>query len=232
MSTLDDTYTLSIIEWVYNIDMTTTLTQHLIVMATNAIALIQKEAATFVAKQKIGYDGLNTDLITTADIAAQNMYQQYIETEFPEEGIIGEESLNKIAVNYKYFTIDPLDGTKAFGRKQSNNVGTACVGDVNTGELYYFGPDQHPTRKRFGVESLLDTPICQTGDELATMYVSLRKHTEEYPCLVQDLVNKNRGGIFKDISIENGSIGIQFTRLWKGEVGMIIMNQLLKLLGI
>ncbi len=214
----------------YNIDMETTLTQHLITMATQAIDIIQKETATFVAEGKTGYDGLDTDLVTTADIAAQNMYQEYIEKFFPDEGIIGEESLHKVGGNCRYFTIDPLDGTKAFGRKQSMNVGTmiahvdefglvdaVCIGDINTGELYYFGPDQKPTRKRFGVESTL-------GLQTSATCVSIRKHPEEYPLIIQDLIYKRRGGIYADINIENGSIGIQMARLWKGEVGMIIIE--------
>ena len=85
--------------------MNLTLTQHMITMVNQAIALIQHEAAVFIATQKTGYDGLNTDLVTTADIAAQAMYQKYIENHFPNEGIIGEENLHKVGTNHRYFTM-------------------------------------------------------------------------------------------------------------------------------
>lgn len=212
-----------------------TLTEHMIIMAEQAILTIQTEAATFVATQKRAYDGKDDDLVTTADLAAQAGYETYIEQHFPDEGIIGEENLAKPSNNGCYFTIDPLDGTKAFGRRQSTGVGTmiahvdergivdaVCVGDVNTGELYFYGPDQEPTRKRFGIPTTL-----VTNDVLPVLtktYVSLRKHTEEFPRLIQDLVRQDRGGIFKDITIECGSIGIQMARLWKGEVGMVVIE--------
>jgi fructose-1,6-bisphosphatase/inositol monophosphatase family enzyme len=72
-----------------------TLIQHMIYMAEKAIQIIQTEAATFVATHKTAYDGESDDLVTTADIKAQAMYQAYIETHFPDDGIIGEENLNK-----------------------------------------------------------------------------------------------------------------------------------------
>ena len=51
-----------------------------------------------------------------------------------------------------FFTVDPLDGTKAFVRRQSHGVGTmvalveqgrvvsAYVGDINTQEIYGYRP--------------------------------------------------------------------------------------------
>lgn len=207
----------------------------MIIMADKAIDIIQKETANFTAKVKTSYGGKDDDLVTTADFAAQDMYQEYIEKYFPNDGIIGEENLNKESKNGRYFTIDPLDGTKAFGRKQSNGVGTmiahvdefgkvdaAVVGDINTGELYFFGPDQVPTRRRFGVKSELTKLSFK---KLKDTYVILRDHPEEYPLLIQDVIRqKSRGGIFKDLSIESGSIGIILAKLWKDEVQMVVIK--------
>ncbi|MBC7981952.1 hypothetical protein H7X65_02640 [Candidatus Parcubacteria bacterium] len=214
--------------------MKLTLLQHMKIMADRAIDIIQKETVNFVAKVKTGYDGADDDLVTTADIAAQDMYQTYIEEHFPDEGIIGEENLNKKSLNGRYFTIDPLDGTKAFGRRQSSGVGTmiahvdehgvvdaAVVGDINTGELYFFGPEQVPTRRRFGTE----TPLTkQSAHELKNVYAILRDHPEEYPPLVQDLIKDTKGGMFKDITIDSGSIGTTLARLWKDEVQLVVIS--------
>ncbi len=204
------------------------------IMAENAIEIIQKETANFTAQIKTSYAGIDDDLVTTADIAAQDMYQKYIEAHYPDEGIIGEENLNKPSANGRYFTIDPLDGTKAFGRKQSSGVGTmiahvdefgnvdaAIVGDVNTRELYFFGPGQLPTRKRFGVESELTKTSLH---ELRNVFAILRDHPEGYPLLIQDMVRTTRGGIFKDITVDNGSIGTTLARLWKDEVQLVFLK--------
>lgn len=74
---------------------------------------------------------------------------------FPGFGIIGEEDSLLIpsddGVN-AYFTIDPLDGTKAHIRRQSYGVGSmvalvlsgsvvaAYIGDVNSREIFGYRP--------------------------------------------------------------------------------------------
>lgn len=204
-------------------------------MADRAIDIIQKETANFTTKVKTSFSGKEDDLVSTADFAAQDMYQTYIEEHFPDDGIIGEEDLNKPSKNGRYFTIDPLDGTKAFGRRQSNGVGTmiahvdengvvdaAVIGDINTGELYFFGPDHVPTRRRFGVESELTKVSLH---KLKDVYVILKDHPEEYPLLAQDMVRQtSREGIFKDLNIESGSIGIILAKLWKDEVQLVVLK--------
>lgn len=207
----------------------------MIIMADRAIDIIQKETANFTTKVKTSFSGKEDDLVSTADFAAQDMYQTYIEEHFPDDGIIGEEDLNKPSKNGRYFTIDPLDGTKAFGRRQSNGVGTmiahvdengvvdaAVIGDINTGELYFFGPDHVPTRRRFGVESELTKVSLH---KLKDVYVILKDHPEEYPLLAQDMVRQtSREGIFKDLNIESGSIGIILAKLWKDEVQLVVLK--------
>lgn len=210
-----------------------TLLQDMQTMVQGAIQIIQKETATFTRKNKIGYDGVANDLVTTADINAQNHYRNFIEQQYPDDGIIGEEDLNKPSINGQYFTIDPLDGTKAFGRRQSNGVGTmiahvnakgevdaVCIGDINTGELFCYGDELAPTRIRFGIETLLPK---HKQRPFTTMYALLREHPEEFPVKIQDLIRKERGGIMDGLYIESGSIGITMAQLWTGEVGILIL---------
>ncbi|MES2622782.1 MAG: inositol monophosphatase family protein [Patescibacteria group bacterium] len=202
-------------------------------MVTKGIEIIRKEAISFVPTQKTGYDGVDDDLVTSADFAAQDFYQKELEAVAPRDGIIGEEKLNKKSKNGNYFTIDPLDGTQAFGRKQSIGVGTmlahvtkkgevdmACVGDVNTGEIFYYDAKTIPTRIRF--DRWTDLPTA-TLIPIQKLCVVLREHTENHPDILQDMCRKERGGIFGNINIESGSIGIKMSRLWKDEVGMIIL---------
>ena len=204
-----------------------------------AIGIIQHEASTFVAQKKEHYDGHREDVVTTADRAAQEHYVVAFTAAFPELGLLGEEDgLNKACTldgEDIYITIDPLDGTKAFARKQSFGVGTmvavvrndeviaAYIGDVNTGEIYGFAPSEPtPTRTRFGVQEPLrpdlETPLAQT-------YALINLAPHRLPELVQTLVRRpNEGGLFKDIHVFGGSFGIWCTRLWKGEVTALLLD--------
>jgi hypothetical protein len=98
-------------------------------------------------------------------------------------------------------------------------IDAVCVGDVNTGELYFFGPDQVPTRRRYGVASELK----KKGLGIYNRYALLRDHPEKLPLILQDLILTEKGGLFKDVDIESGSIGIQMARLWKDEVALLIL---------
>src|SRR5581483_2209379 len=109
----------------------------------------------FDAQEKVSYK-LSADFVTNVDRGAQEIYRRKLTEWFPCWGIVGEE--DGLNIPYKlydgdmYFTVDPLDGTKAFIRQQSHGIGTmialvkndtviaACVGDIMTGELYYFRP--------------------------------------------------------------------------------------------
>jgi fructose-1,6-bisphosphatase/inositol monophosphatase family enzyme len=205
-------------------------------MVKEAIQIIQSEAAVFSQKVKTHYSGSEDDLVTSADLKAQDMYVSMIQKLFPNEGLIGEENgLNTPAKEgHGYFTIDPLDGTKAFGRMQSIGSGTmiahvnkdgvvdaVCIGDINTGEIYGFGEGHKPSRTRFGVKS----PMKAHGDiPLTKKYVLLKDHTEDFPGVLQKLFRAKNGGIFKDIEISSGSIGLLVARLWKNEVGMFVLR--------
>lgn len=205
-------------------------------MVKDAIQIIQIEAANFSQKVKTHYSGSEDDLVTSADLKAQDMYVSMIQKLFPNEGFIGEENGLNIQPKegYGYFTIDPLDGTKAFGRMQSIGSGTmiahvnkdnvvdaVCIGDINTGEIYGFGEGHKPSRTRFGVKSLMN---AHSDISLTKKYVLLKDHTEDFPGVLQKLFRAKNGGIFKDIEISSGSIGLLVARLWKNEIGMFILR--------
>ena len=63
------------------------------------------------------------DFVTSADKAAQAVYVKLLRESFPDFGIVAEE--DHLSVNPKaeiYFTVDPLDGTRAFIRRQSHGI--------------------------------------------------------------------------------------------------------------
>lgn len=204
-----------------------------------AIEVIRKEAATFVAEAKEHYDGVREDVVTTADRAAQEVYIKYFTKNLPGFGLVGEEDglrrLCTIPGDDVYITIDPLDGTKAFARHQSHGVGTMVgvvrrgrviagfVGDVNTGDIYGFDPENPaPIRTRFGVDGLM---VPDTTQPLARRYLMSNTSPMEFSRKVRKLFLKaHQGGICKDIEVMGGSYGTFFARLWKGEVAVVVLD--------
>jgi fructose-1,6-bisphosphatase/inositol monophosphatase family enzyme len=210
-------------------------------LVPRAIKIIQDECADLTIIKKVGYDGVKDDLTTNGDMKAQAMYIKELTTLFPNYGIIAEE--NGVATKSQdstddiYFTVDPLDGTKAYERGSSQGVGTmialcknanviaVCIGDANTGDIYSFaGEDKvgDVFHQRFGVTKKL-TP--KTNISLLMQYVLLRSMPSKQPALINKMIGEiGNNGIFKGTEICGGSIGIAFARLWKGEIGAMVLE--------
>ena len=92
-----------------------------------AMKHIREHRFDFTVYDKIGLDGAK-DVFTNVDRSAQEMYVQTLRVCFPLCGIIAEEDGVMIKSTHAhhdlYFSIDPLDGTKAFTRKQSHGIGS------------------------------------------------------------------------------------------------------------
>ena len=215
-----------------------TLEDFMLRLVKGAIDIAQKEAATFSRIVKTSYSGVDDDLVTSADLKIQDFHVPEIVEWDPKGGLIGEEKALRIEPEDgfqtgRYFTDDPVDGTKAFGRRQSTGVATmlahvdngtvdaVCLGDINTNEIYQFAPNVSPTRTRFGVKTPLQP---NTEARLDSLYVLLDNPPDNFPVVLQKMIRKEKGGVFKDIEVTSGSIGITVARIWKGEVGMIIMR--------
>lgn len=211
-------------------------------MAKAAVEIIRNECHDLVVEDKKAYDGAKWDCVTAADKKAQEMYLEEIKKHFPTFGIIAEEKELMIPCTDAdidaYFTVDPLDGTKAYARKQSHGVSTmlalvveglvvaVTIADANTGEIYEYAAAEEfgdATRIRFGKESLLEPDIKRP---LRHQYLLLLDNPRIQPEIVKDMILDfpAEGGLFKDFEIQGGSIGLRFARLWKGEIGGIILT--------
>jgi fructose-1,6-bisphosphatase/inositol monophosphatase family enzyme len=203
-------------------------------MVRRAIEAIRNQKLSFEVQSKMGYSGTMDDLFTTADTAAQEVYLRTIRECFPNVGIIAEE--DSLMIEPKngtnaYFTIDPLDGTRAFVRGQSHGVGSmialvidgqvsaAYVADTNTMEIYGFRPGSDKVHRitEFNIAQQL---LRQKGVPLSEGYVLLRDPERVYSHATQKLLDDLH---FKSHLIEGASIGIWLARLWKGEVAAAIM---------
>lgn len=200
-------------------------------MVRRAIQVIRNQRFVFDTQQKARLDGSLTDLVTSADHEAQRAYLRVIKNCFPDYGIIAEEDDLRVECRVPgrglYFTIDPLDGTRAFSRRQSAGVGTmlalmqngqvisAFVGDVMTQEIYGYNPGSGRVHRisEFDVAERLERREAPLKDA----YILLRDQPKNYPAPIRDLVER-----FAGVDVEGGSIGISFARLWKGEVEALL----------
>lgn len=200
-------------------------------MVRRAIGEIRRQRFIFEAQSKLSYGGEYTDLVTSADREAQRIYLKMLRECFPDFGIIAEEDELREPCRQErplYFTLDPLDGTKAFGRRQSTGVGTmialvegaevlaAYVGDVMTQEIYGFRPESHKVHRISEFESG-ETMVVEERP-LGQGVLLARDAPWKFSWDVAGLVRDH----FKDMDIEGGSIGITFARLWKQEVAAVL----------
>src|SRR5215510_12270875 len=104
-------------------------------LVRRAMTVIRNERQVFEATAKQDRSGSMDDVFTSADTKAQEVYVKSLRECFPDYAIVAEEGdvAPLVAGPLRpgaFFTVDPLDGTKAFVRRQSHGVGTmvALVG--------------------------------------------------------------------------------------------------------
>lgn len=208
--------------------------------ARRAMIEIAQQKTTFTSKEKVSDYKLGEDLVTSADYAAQAVYIKIIDENFPYAGIVAEESFARKCSdpdpkNNYYFTIDPLDGTKAYGRKQSHGVSTmiayvcngvvegATIGDPNTLEVFHSRPESKKLHRIYGFDSSVE--LFPKEGMLKDQYLQLRcdpRKLSKFGQALSDPLLDNR--LFKEVEVMGGSIGTTFTRLWKGEVAGVLLE--------
>ena len=196
-----------------------------------AIRAIRRRRVQFDVSEK-ETSGKAVDYLTSADLAAQDCYLKVLTECFSWAGIVAEERNFQKETEYGYyFSVDPLDGTKAFVRRQSHGVGTmialaqeeqiisAWVGDVMTQEIYGFRPDSLKVH-RITEYSEFELLVVNGALPLKSQHVIFRSDPYQSGLRWSSCATD----CFKDFEIESGSIGLTFARLWKGEVGAIVMK--------
>ncbi|NQV89467.1 MAG: hypothetical protein HQ488_04055 [Parcubacteria group bacterium] len=210
-------------------------------------AMYHARTRCFDAKAKVKgrkADG-REDWITEADPECQKIVVDLLRECFPDLGIIAEEEgLNvpcAIVGEDIYFTVDPIDGTSAYKRHQSQGWGfmlalvrngvviAVCIGDANSGDQYYYRPYSENNHRLFRQgEFVEDVPLeIDKANPLGQQAVQLRDLPDRHNQLVQELV---AGNLFLQepkgtkVKIAEGSIGLSMAQLWKGEVGACILR--------
>jgi fructose-1,6-bisphosphatase/inositol monophosphatase family enzyme len=207
-----------------------------------AIDLIRGELFSLEVMEKQGYGDKKLDVFTSADRAAQVLYQKILRERFPTFGIIGEEDALRIPCTHEgvllYFTVDPLDGTKAAIRKQSHGIGTmlalvhdveviaVAIADVTTKEIFYYHPESPKVLRLVAhTKGEIELPLeANTQKPLNKRMILLRDHPEKFSAGAQRFIRlPKNGGVFKDILIDNGSIGVSMARMWNNEAGAYLL---------
>lgn len=212
-------------------------------LVRRAILNAQAGLTSFEVTEKPGYDGVSADVFTDLDVRIQTIYVKGLRECFPEFGIIGEEGGLCVpftgsgrALN---FTADPIDGTKALTRRQSHGIGTmialilgrgknarvigAYVGDVMTGEIFGFRPGSTKVH-RISKFEMAEVLSVKPGVPLGLKRVLLFDDPSLFgPHMRRVLPHRRREELFKDFGMGDGSVGLLFARLWKGEVGAIAL---------
>lgn len=180
-----------------------------------------------------------SDWVTAADRECETIVVGMLREQFPHYGIISEESDLTVPCSIVgediYFTVDPIDGTSAYTRKQSHGWGcmislvrageviAVCIGDANSGEMYYFRPGSDKTHR-----------LLRRGDHVKEVSLPQLQHRPlfEQAVLLRDLPKDHglqtqvviKSPHWAKILIADGSIGLSMARLWKGEVGACILK--------
>lgn len=220
-----------------------------------ACVIIRRQRFTFTAEEKSVTYKTDVDYVTSADKEAQDHYLDFLSRNFPKFGVIAEEDelfmpakefidYHDNAEHFFYFTIDPLDGTNAYKRMQSdsyssmlslihscprkgiNEVIAVCIGDPMTNELYYTRPES-PRVHQLSMDGDQGRKLeFNPNVDHAKSYLLTRDNQGNFSSLMQSLGNDPIEGLrfFKDIEIMGGSIGISYAKLWKGQCGGLILK--------
>ena len=201
-------------------------------MVRRAIVAIRKEQDAFKVSKKAGYTGKMDDVFTSADRAAQDIYLKLLRENFPLCGVVAEEDKLRIEPSGEcraVWTVDPLDGTKAFIREQSHGVGTmislvqdgevicAYIGDVNTQECFGYRPGSSKVHRITRLD--IAKPLRHKPLNEGKLYALLRYPPASYGPKTRRLLKR-----CDNHQVDGGSIGTWIARLWKREVGAVFLT--------
>lgn len=205
------------------------------------IQAIRRARFAFESESKGFKDSGAEDFVTTADREAQTAMVKVLSEDFPQFGLVGEEDgLFRPSTHPAdlWFTIDPLDGTSAFRRRQSGGFGpmvalvrgetviAAFVGDAMTQEIFGYKPGSERVW-RSGPDIPHQRLKPWQKSQLSGQYVLIRDNPWQYTACGQALCLRSVHGvapIFAGMETASGSIGLSFARLWKGEVGAHLLR--------
>lgn len=143
-----------------------------------ATALV-RDAVDLAARMRA--DGLDvdrktsvSDLVTSADHAAEELVVGRLRAERPDDGLLAEEGSHHDGTSGRRWVIDPVDGTYNFAHGsdhwcsaialvEDDDVVLGAVAHHATGRVLVGGPDLPTTCDGEPVERLADRPVAELG---------------------------------------------------------------------
>jgi myo-inositol-1(or 4)-monophosphatase len=193
-------------------------------------AIRRLEVASLIKHEKI-VDRQKMGLVTQADLVAEQVILEQIESTFPDHLILSEETRHSIEIGNNLWVIDPLDGTNNFAHGiphysvsiafcRNGQPECGVVLNAATGDLYFAqrgaGAWRGERAIRVNAEPALDQTIVGTGfyyDRGAMMRSTLRS--------IQELFERGLQGIRRF-----GSAALDLTCVASGQFGGYFEYQL------
>ncbi len=210
-------------------------------LVRDAIVYIRRNRTHFNVHTKPDKDGKSHgDVYTNVDAEAQLLYVNTLRNCFPSGyGILAEENDPRLEVLPKspfYFSIDPIDGTKAFIRRQSHGITSmislshedtviaSYIGDVMTQEVYGFHAAL-PRAYRYYPDNTPEELRVVENKSLRDQILLLEGQPYECSSLTRMMAADPKSvGLFRKMEINSGGIGFCMARLWKGEAGAMLLT--------
>lgn len=180
------------------------------------------------------------DFVTEADFAAQNIIVSGLREAFPFAGIVAEENgLNTPVLDGLTFVIDPLDGTKAYVRKESSGVSVMVaaiyrgeiiavfIGNTWTKEIYYYRPASTNTHRLLDFHRSIKLQPFDLESAQKRFYLLFRDDPYEFHTFAPQTANfdfQRVKAAIKGFNVSSGSIGVTYTQLWNQTVAGIILR--------
>lgn len=111
-----------------------------------------------------------SDVVTSADHAAESLITEALLRERPDDGLLGEEGTERASASGRRWVIDPVDGTynfhsglpywcSALALEDADGAVLGAVHQPVTGETWLGGPDHPTTLNGAPLEPLADRPL-------------------------------------------------------------------------
>gem|GEM_PF-4485720 len=133
--------------------------------------------------------------------------------------------------------IDPVDGTRALRTGSGRGIGSSValrldgrmvagfIGDAITGEIIGFGPEQDYVLYMIrGEKGHRAFQFEDPPEPLMRGQVLLRRAPSHHSRFIAKMTdNPAEGALFRGIQVEDGSCALSFVRLWRREVGAMVL---------
>ncbi|QOY91748.1 inositol monophosphatase family protein [Paludibaculum fermentans] len=159
--------------------------------------------------------------VTAADKACEKLFASTLESEFPADGLLGEEGANKTGTSGRRWIIDPIDGTRDFvrgNRLWSNLLGLEVDGVIEVGVATFPALDEQYYAVRGGgafrsakgevtrlKASSIDTVERAVACVLQFNNVAIRPHSDRLlPFMSRFWAVRSLGGAWDSMFVASG----------------------------